>query len=100
MSTPAAKPPPATRVHVAAAIAISVAGVALFQFFGSAAHGYVKSPSLFWWWISQWLDPQAETQHGFLLVAIAWWLFWRGLQRGDGVSHSKSGRRSPRCSPG
>src|SRR4051812_47454524 len=77
MSTPAAKPLSAANASVAVAACV---GVVLFQFFGSAAHGYVKSPSLFWWWFSQWLDPQSETGHGLLILPLAAWLFWRGLR--------------------
>ena len=59
-------------------------GVALFQFFGNATRGYVDTASLFWWWISQWIDPQAETQHGWLILGLSGWLFWRNLrQRGS-----------------
>jgi len=58
----------------------AVAGVVLFQFFGNATRGYIATSSLFWWWISHWLDPQAETQHGWLILGISAWLFWRNLR--------------------
>lgn len=57
--------------RVAAAIACGLAGLALFQFLGNATRGYVDTTSMFWWWISQWLDPAAETQHGWLVLAVS-----------------------------
>lgn len=63
------------------ALACAVAGAAVFQFFGNATRGYVNSGSALWWWVSQWLDPRAETEHGWLILAIAGWLFWRNLHR-------------------
>jgi EpsI family protein len=62
-----------------APIVSALVGFCLFQFFGNAARGYVDTPSLFWWWISQWMDPQADTEHGWLILALSGWLFWRNL---------------------
>ena len=59
------------------ALGCAAAGFVLFQWFGNATRGYVDTPSMFWWWISQWLDPQAETEHGWLILGIAGWLGWR-----------------------
>jgi EpsI family protein len=43
----------------------------------------VDTASLFWWWISQWIDPHAETEHGWLILGISAWLLWRGLGNSD-----------------
>lgn len=72
-----------------------MAGVVLFHFAGNASQGYVKTASLFWWWISQWLDPQAETEHGWLILGVSVWLLWRGLngaERGTRNSECTGGR--------
>jgi EpsI family protein len=82
MSNPAAKQRPFPPTF-AAALACAVAGAVLFQWFGNAARGYVDSPSLFWWWISQWIDPQAEAEHGWLILAVSGWLLWRNLRIAD-----------------
>ncbi len=65
----------------AAAGVCAVAGFVVFQFFGNATRGYVDTGSVFWWWVSQWLDPQAETEHGWLVLGISLWLLWRNLER-------------------
>lgn len=83
MSNPAAKPP--RRSALVAAVVCAVAGVVLFQFFGNASHGYVKTWSLFWWWVSQWLDPAAETEHAWLIAALSLWLLWRNLRNPEYV---------------
>ncbi|MBS0632852.1 MAG: EpsI family protein [Verrucomicrobia bacterium] len=76
-----------------AAAVCAVAGVAVWQFFGNATRGYVQTDSMFWWWISQWLDPQAETEHGWLVLGISGWLLWRNLKEGSGFRVSGSGFR-------
>jgi exosortase len=63
------------------ALLAGATGLALFQFFGNATRGYVDTASLFRWWFSQWLDPRAETEHGWLILGISFWLFWRNLSR-------------------
>lgn len=65
------------------AIGCAVAGAAVFQFFGNATRGYVQTDSTFWWWISQWIDPNAETGHGWLILGLSGWLLWRNL-KGNG----------------
>lgn len=82
MSNPAAKAPASRSAWIAAALC-GVAGVALFQFFGNASRGYVQTDSMFWWWISQWLDPMAESEHGWLILGLSAWLFWRNLKNAD-----------------
>ncbi len=69
-----------------AAAGCAVVGVIVWQFFGNAAHGYVNTDSMFWWWISQWLDPAAETEHGWLILGLSIWLFGRNLKRDEGGS--------------
>ena len=76
MSNPAAKHP-LSRVHLVLAITCGLTGVVLFQFFGNATRGYVNTSSTFWWWISQWLNPAAETQHGWLILGLSGWVWWR-----------------------
>src|SRR5690349_10328928 len=76
MSNPAAKP---SRAGGAAFVVCLAAAFVLFQFFGNATRGYVNTPSMFWWWISQWLDARAESEHGWLILGISGWLFWRNL---------------------
>ena len=82
MSNPAAKQAFPRPAQLAAVLLCVVAGFAVFQLFGNSARGYVKTASLFWWWASQWADPQSESEHGWLILAIAAWLFWRNLRTG------------------
>lgn len=82
MSNPAAKLPLSRPVLWAAAIC-AVAGVGLFQWFGNSTRGYIHTDSLFWWWGSHWLDPRAETQHGWLILAVSVWLVWRNLKSAE-----------------
>ena len=79
-----------SRIHGFAGIS-AIAGVVLFQFFGNASRGYVDTPSLFWWWISQWIDPQAETEHGWLILGLSLWLFWRNLKLTGAAEPVRSG---------
>ncbi len=69
---------------VAAAIVGAVAGALVFQFFGNANRGYIDTASLFWWWIYQWINPESETEHGWLILAIAGWLCWKNLANAEG----------------
>ena len=88
MSNPAAKQR-LSRSRLAAALACALAAVVLFQWSGSAAQGYVRTASLFWWWISQWIDPMAETEHGWLILGLSGWLFWRNLRSDAGTQGSR-----------
>ena len=72
--------------HVMAAVACAIAAVVLFHFFGNATRGYVKTASLFWWWVSQWLDPNSETEHGWLVLGLAVWVMRRNLRMAEGGS--------------
>ncbi|MDD3179868.1 MAG: exosortase/archaeosortase family protein [Opitutaceae bacterium] len=64
---------------IAAAVCALVA-FPVFQFFGNAARGYIPTRSLFYWWGFQWWNPPSECEHGWLILALAGWLFWRNLQ--------------------
>lgn len=48
--------------------------VLVLHFAGNSTYGYVASPSLWRWWLEQWLSPHAEMQHGPLVVLGAVWL--------------------------
>ena len=80
MSNPAAKQVNRRPAQLTAALCCIVAGFVVFQFFGNSVRGYIKTASLFWWWASQWADPQAESEHGWLILAISAWLFARNLR--------------------
>lgn len=59
----------------------ALSGIWLFQFFGNATLGYIHTHSLFYWWSYQWVNPESETQHGILILAISAWLLFRNLRR-------------------
>jgi exosortase len=82
ISNPAAKHAP-SRGLIVAAMGCAIAGLVLFHFFGNATRGYVKTTSVFWWWVSQWIDPNAETQHGWLILGLSSWLLWKNLSIAD-----------------
>jgi len=65
----------------APALLCALAGAAVFQFFGNASFGYIKSASLFWWWGFQWVNPESEAEHGLLILALSGWLVWRNLHQ-------------------
>ena len=76
------------------ALACALAGATVFQFCGNASRGYIDTASLFYWWGSQWVNPLSETQHGWLIVALSLWLFWRNLGIADtGWRIADSGER-------
>ena len=64
----------------------ALAGLGVFLFFGNSARGYIETRSLFYWWGHQWSDPASESEHGWLILAIAAWLFWRNLRGGRAAS--------------
>ena len=69
------------------ALLCALAGTVVFQFFGNASFGYIKSGSLFWWWSYQWVNAESETEHGLLILGLSLWLLWRNLKaeaKGDG----------------
>ncbi len=63
------------------ALLCALAGAVVFQFFGNASLGYIKSASLFWWWGYQWVNPESETEHGLLILGLSGWLLWRNLRK-------------------
>jgi len=58
----------------------SLAGAAVFHFYGNATRGYIDTASALTWWIAQWFDPAAESEHAPLVVLLAVWLFVRNLR--------------------
>lgn len=66
-----------------AALVCALAGAALWQFFGNATRGYIDTGSLFAWWGVQWFEPNAETEHGVLVLALSAWLLWRNLKAAE-----------------
>ncbi len=93
-SVPASRQPAAWRA-AGPAFACALVGVVLWQCFGSAARGYVKTASLFWWWASQWFEPGAEAEHGPIIVAVSAWLFWRNLRMAEATSERSAGGNWP-----
>src|SRR5579872_4737624 len=80
---------PGKRLSVVAPAAI--AGILLFWFLGNPTHGYIHSNSLFYWWIFQWINPLSETEHGWLILALSAFAFWRNLRRDSGESAPETG---------
>ena len=78
-SAPASRQPRSPAVAWPA-LACAFAGVAVFQFFGNANRGYIDTASLFYWWGYQWINPGSETEHGWLILGLSAWLFWRNAQ--------------------
>ena len=72
------------------------AGLVVFQFFGNATRGYVDTASVFWWWVSQWLDLQAETEHGWLVLGISAWVLGRNLKGAQSGEPRAESRREGR----
>lgn len=79
MGPTAASRQPAPLGVVLPAIVCGVAGLLLFHFFGNSTRGYIDTASLFHWWVSQWLNPASEAEHGWLILGLAAWLWWRNL---------------------
>src|SRR5688572_24270870 len=81
------------------ALVCAAAGIALFQFWGNASRGYIHTDSLFYWWGFQWVDSRSETEHGWLILGLSVWLFWRNLRgtgdrgRGTGDRRQETGER-------
>lgn len=83
MSNPAAKITAPEPARLVAAAVCALIGLAVFQFFGNAARGYIDSASLFYWWGYQWANPQSESEHGWLILGLSCWLFWRNLKNAE-----------------
>jgi EpsI family protein len=71
------------RMSWAAASVCAAVGGVVFQFFGNSNHGYIDTASLFYWWGYQWVNPDSETQHGWLILGLSAWLLWRNLRTAD-----------------
>ena len=56
-----------------------MAGFVVFQWFGNATRGYIDTTSLFYWWGYQWTNEASESEHGWLILGLSVWLFWRNL---------------------
>jgi EpsI family protein len=67
--------------RVALCVAVAAAGLAVFHLYGNSTRGYISSPSLFYWWGFQWVNPRSETQHGFIILAVSLWLAARNARR-------------------
>ncbi len=67
------------------AAACALAGGAVFQWFGNANHGYIDTSSLFYWWGFQWINPDSDTEHGWLILGLSAWLFWKNLRKARSV---------------
>ena len=68
-------------------------GFGVWQFWGNAVRGYIDTASVFWWWGWQWFNPDSESQHGPVILALAGWVFWRNLKgaRGEGRGAALTG---------
>ncbi len=74
---------PSSHRSVGVALLCALAGGVVFLGFGNSTRGYVDSASLPGWWVSQWLDPRAECEHGWLILGLAVWLGWRNLRNAE-----------------
>ncbi len=95
MSNPAAKAPAPVLRQLAAVAGCALAGLAVFQFFGNSARGYIETHSLFYWWGYQWANPDSESEHGWMILAMSGWLLWRNLKtrdKGQGTSDQRGWR--------
>jgi exosortase len=68
-----------------AAAVCALAGFCVFQFFGNATFGYIRTHSVFYWWVYQWVNPESETEHAWLILALSLFLLWRNLRRRTGA---------------
>ncbi len=83
MASPVASPTRPVLPHYAVVALCALAGLAVFQFWGNPSRGYIGSDSLFYWWGFQWLDPRSESEHGWLILGLSGWLFWKNLGAGS-----------------
>lgn len=63
------------------ALVCGLVGLVVFQFWGNATRGYIESDSLFYWWSFQWTNEGSETEHGWLILGLSIWLFWRNVRQ-------------------
>lgn len=83
------------RARWLAAAVCAVAGLAVFQFWGNSARGYIDTRSLFYWWGWQWFDPASESEHGILILAAAVALFVINFRELAGMAPTKAPRAQP-----
>jgi len=69
------------RPRAVPATVCAAAGIILFQFWGNATRGYIATNSLFRWWFYQWVNPESETGHAWLILALSAFLLWISLRR-------------------
>lgn len=55
------------------------AGAIVFSLWGNATMGYIATRSLFRWWGVQWVNPESENEHAWLVLALAVFMAWRNL---------------------
>lgn len=60
---------------------VVLAGLILFAFFGNVVRGYIDTPSVFFWWATQWFigDDGGESEHGPIMLAFALLILTRNL---------------------
>ncbi|MCC6414712.1 MAG: EpsI family protein [Opitutaceae bacterium] len=56
-------------------------GFVVWQGWGNATRGYIDSASVFYWLGFQWINPPSETEHGWLILGLSLWLFWRNARQ-------------------
>jgi len=90
MASPVATDSRSVPTRWLAAGVCALAGAAVFQFCGNSTRGYIDTASLFVWWVKQWIDPNAETEHGWLILGVSVWLLWRNLGERSAISGQRS----------
>jgi len=73
-----------------AGLCLLVCGLIIFNFFGNSARGYIDTTSLFYWWGFQWFNPQSQTEHGPIILALSLWLLYRNLKATSPTQNSPS----------
>jgi EpsI family protein len=94
MASPVASQLRPAQPHRVAVALCALAGFLVFQFFGNPSRGYIETHSLFYWWGYQWTDPRSECEHGWLILGLSIWLFWRNVRarsREHGVGSKEQG---------
>ena len=86
---------PRDRTPLVCAALCAGAGALLFQFLGNATRGYVATRSLFYWWGFQWVNPQSENEHAWLVLALSAYLLWRNARGAARADRSGAGWAAP-----
>ncbi len=73
-----------------AGLCLLVCGLIIFNFFGNSTRGYIDTTSLFYWWGFQWFNPQSQTEHGPIILALSLWIFSRNLKAPSPARNSPS----------